>query len=74
MKDFISLDKDRLKIKGKDKDVIIPLKLRDGQPLEEPNDDGTNVWYIYQIMQNNEDTIKPNIYGEIHLGSPMSIG
>ena len=73
MKASISFDKDILKIKGKDKKFIIPLDTIDGRPLEKPNDDNTNVWWIYQIMQNNEDNNEPNKNGDIFLGSPMSI-
>ena len=74
MKANIYLDKDKLKNKEKSKHVNIPLPPRESQPWEEPNENGMDVWRIYQIMQNNEDTIKQNINGEIHLGSPMSIG
>ena len=29
---------------------------------------------IYQVIQSTEDTIEPNLNGEIHFGSPLSVG
>lgn len=47
MKANISLNKDRKKIKGKGKKVIISLDLREGRPWDEPDDDDGDVrwWY-----------------------------
>ena len=73
MKANISLDKDRLKLKGKGKNIIIPLDLRYGRPWEEPNDDDANILRLYQVIQNNEDTIEINKNEEIYLVSLMSI-
>ena len=73
MKANIFVDKDKIKIKGNKKNIIIPLNPRDGQPWEEPRYNDVDVQRLYQIMHNNEDIIKPNNSGEIHLGSPMSV-
>lgn len=63
MKANISLDKDRLKIKGKGKMIIIPLNLMDGRWREDPNDDDIEIQWLYHIMQSNDDTVEPNNYG-----------
>lgn len=68
----ISFNKDKLKIKGKGKKVIIPLDPRYGRPWEQPNDGDIDGQHLYQIMQNNEYTIQPNINREIYFGSPIS--
>ena len=67
----ILLDKDKLKIKGKGKKIIIPLDPRDGRPWEETNNDDAGIW---QAIQNNEEMIEPNKNSEIYLGSPMFVG
>jgi hypothetical protein len=74
MKSIISLDKDKIKLKGKWEKVIIQFYLKEVKPWYEPNDDDADVRKLYQIMQNNEENIKPRSYGQIHLGSPMLIG
>ena len=38
MKSNISLEKDKIKLKGKGKKVIIPLDPKEGAPWEEPDD------------------------------------
>ena len=43
MKANISLNKDKLKIKGKGKNIIIPLDPREGRPWEEPNNDDVDI-------------------------------
>ena len=73
MRANISLDKDRLKIKGKGKKVIIPLDPNQGWPWEETNDDDAEIRRLYQVIHHNEDTVEPNEKGEIYLGSPMSV-
>ena len=73
MKASISLDKEIIKLKAKGQKVIVPIQPSQGEPWEEPIDEEVNVRQLYQI-QNNEDYTKPNIYGEIHLGNPDSIG
>ena len=63
MKAIISLDKDSLKIKGKGKNIIIPLDPRYGITWEEPNDDGLDTLHLYEIMNNNENFVEPNNNG-----------
>lgn len=69
----ISLEKERIQIKGKCKRVIIPHDPTEERPWDETNDDDAYVKKLYQIMQKNEGTIKPNSNEQIHLGSPISI-
>ena len=73
MKASISLDKEQIKLKGNGQKVIVPIHSSQGEPQTEPIDEQVNVQQIYKI-QNNEDYIEPNIYGELHLGNQDSIG
>jgi len=66
MKASISLEKGRIKIKGKGKRVIIPLDPVKRKAWEEVDDDDVNARRLYQVIQSTEDTIKPNVNGEIH--------
>ena len=71
MRANILVDKDRLKIKGKGKKIIIPLDPKDGWPQEDPNDDDADIHQLYQAIQYKKHTIETNNIGEIYLGSPM---
>ena len=73
MKASISLDKERIKLKGNGKNVTIPIHPSQGEPQTEPIDQDVNVRQLYQI-QNNEDYTDPKEYGKIHLWNPNSIG
>ena len=73
MKASISLDKERIKLKGNGEKVIVPIHPSQGEPWTEPIDDEVDIWELYHI-QNNADYIEPNIHGEIHLGNQDSVG
>ena len=73
MKASISLDKERIKLKGNGQKVIVPTHPSQGEPWTEPIDEEVNVRQLYQI-QNNADYTEPNIYGELHLGNQDSVG
>ena len=62
MKESISLDKERIKLKGNGHKVIVPIHHSLGETWNKPIDEEVNVRQLYQI-QNNEDYIEPNIYG-----------
>lgn len=47
---------------------MIFLDLREGRPWDELDDEDANAQLLYQIMQNNEDTVESNNKGEIYLG------
>ena len=70
MKENISLEKDRIKLKGQGKKIIIPLDPKEGKPWEEPNDSEDKARYLYKIIQGNLDFFKPNDQGELNIGSP----
>ena len=72
MKASISLDKERIKLKGNGKKIIVPKHPSQGEPWTKPIDEDVDVRQLYQI-QNNEDYVEPNAYGELHLGNPDSI-
>lgn len=59
MKENISIDKDRIKLMSKGKKITIPFDTRKGKPWDEPYDEDVDICQLYQIMQNNEDTIEP---------------
>ena len=73
MKPSISLDKERIKLKGNGQKVIVPIHPSQGEPQIEPIDEEVDIRQLYQI-QNNEDYTEPNIYGELHLGNQDSVG
>ena len=66
MKASISLDKERIKLKRNRQKIIVPIHPSQGEPWIEPIDEEVDIRQLYQI-QNNEDYIEPNIYGELHL-------
>ena len=70
----ISLEKDRIKLKGQGKKVIIPLHPKQGTPWEEPHESKEKVRKLYKTIQTNLDTVEPNDQGELDLVSPTSIG
>ena len=73
MKDNISLEKDRIKLKGQGKKIIISLDPKEGTPWEEPDDTEEKVGQLYKFIQNNYDPVEPNDQGELDLGSLTSI-
>ena len=73
MKASISLDKERIKIKGNGKKFNVPIHPSHGEPWSEPIHEHVNIQKLYQI-HNNEDYIEPNVYRELPLGNPDSIG
>ena len=74
MKASISLEKERIQLKEEGKKVIVPINPSEGKPWEEPDDANDGIQRLYEIVQNNEDTVEPNNYGELHLGRPISVG
>ena len=74
MKANISLEKDRIKLKGQGKKVIIPLDPKEGAPWEEPDDSEAKVRQLFNVIQSNLDTVEPNNQGKLDIGSPTSIG
>ena len=73
MKASISLDKERIKLKGNEQKFIVPIHPSQGEPWTEPIDEEVDIRQLYQI-QNNEDYIEPNTYGELYLGNQDLVG
>ena len=73
MKASISLDKERIKLKGNGQKVIVPIHPSQGEPWIEPIDEEVDIQQLYQI-QNNANYSEPNIYGELHLGNQGLVG
>ena len=72
MKANISLEKDRIKLKGQGKKIIIPLDPKAGTPWEELDDTEEKVRQLYKVIQSNFDLVEPNDQGELDLGSLTS--
>ena len=73
MKASISLDKERIKLKGNGKKVIVPIHPSQVEPWIEPIDEEFDVRQLYQIHNNTYYT-KPNNHEELHLGNQDSVG
>ena len=73
MKANISLEKDRIKLKGQGKKVIIPLDPKEGATWEELDNSETKVRKLSKVIQTNLDMFKPNYQGELDIGSLTSI-
>ena len=73
IKAFIYLDKERIKLKGNGQKVIVPIHPSQGEPWIEPIDEQVDIRQLYHI-QNNEDYIEPNTYGELYLGNQDLVG
>ena len=73
MKASISMDKERITLKGNGQKVIVPSHTSKGEPWTKPIDEEVDVRQLYRI-QNNVDYIEPNIHGELHLGNQDSVG
>jgi hypothetical protein len=74
MRATISLERDRIKLKGSGRKIIIPLDPKEGKPWVETWDEAHEAHRLYQVMNEKKDNIEPNSEGEILLGSPLSIG
>ena len=72
MKASISLNKERIKLKGNGQKVILLVHPSQGVPWTEPIDNDVDIRQIYQI-NNNEDYTEPNAYKEIYLGNIESV-
>ena len=72
MKVSISLDKERIKLKGNEQKVIVPIHPSQGEHSIEPIDEEVDIRQLYQV-QNNQDYTEPNIYGELHLVNQDSV-
>ena len=73
MKASISLDKERIKLKGNGQKYIVPIHPSQGERWNEPIDEEVNVRQLYQI-HNNADYTEPNIHGLLHLGNQDLVG
>ena len=73
MKASISLDKERIKLKGNGQKVIVPIHPSQGEPWTEPIDEEVDVRQLYEI-HNDADYTTPNIHGELNLGNQDSVG
>ena len=74
MKANISLEKDRIKLKGQGKKIIIPLDPKEGTPWEELDDIEEKVKQLYKVIQSDYDLVEPNDQGELDLGSLTRVG
>ena len=68
MNTSISLKKERIKLKGEGKKVIVLINPSQGKPWADLDEIDDDIRQIYIIVQHNEYTVEPNNYGELHLG------
>ena len=73
MKASISLDNERIKLKGNGQKVIVPIHPSQGESWTKPIDEEVDVRQLYQI-HNDADYIEPNIHRELHIGNKDSVG
>ena len=73
MESNISLEKDKIKLKGQGAKIIIPLDPKEGGLWEELDDSEERERQLYQAMQTNSDTVEPNDRGELNIGSSTSV-
>jgi hypothetical protein len=74
MKATISLERDRIKLKGSGRKIIIPLDPKEGKPWMESWDEDQEAICLYQINNEQKYYIEPTAEGEILRESPMSVG
>jgi hypothetical protein len=55
MKSNISMEKDRIKLKGDGRKIIILLDQQEGKPWTESWDEDQEVWFLYQINNEQRD-------------------
>lgn len=65
MKATISLEKDKIKLKGNGKKIIIPLDLHEGKPWVEAYEEELETRRLYQVLHEHQDNVEPNPFSEI---------
>jgi len=73
MKAIISLERDRIKLKGSGRNIIIPMDPKEGKPWMESWDEDQEARCLYQINNEQKYYIEPITEGEILRESPMSV-
>jgi len=73
MKVVISLEKDRIKLKWNNKNIIIPLDTYEGNSWVEASNDEVEMKQLYQVLHEDHDNVEPKNDGDILIGSPLSI-
>jgi hypothetical protein len=63
MRDTISLERDRIKLKGSGRKIIITLDPKEGKYWVETSDEAHEARRLYQIMNDKKDNIEPNREG-----------
>ena len=73
MKANISLEKDRIKLKGQGKTIIIHLDPKEKAHWEEPDDLEDKLRQLYKIIQSRLDSVEPNDQSELDLRFPTFV-
>ena len=60
--------KNIIKIKGNNKNIVIPLDPLEGKPWVEACNDEVAIRKVYQVLHDECDNVKPNFPGEIITG------
>ena len=74
MRAMISLERDRIKLKGSGRKIIIPLDPKEGKPWMESWDEDQEAKCLYQVNNEQKDYIEPTAEGEILRESPILVG
>jgi hypothetical protein len=74
MKATISLERDKIKLKGSGRKIIIPLDPKEGKPWMESWDEDQEARCLYHINNEQKYYTEPTAEGEILRESPMSVG
>jgi len=60
MKVNISLEKYRIKLKGNNKKIIIPLDPCEGKPLVDSTNEEAKIKKLYQVLHDEHNNVEPN--------------
>jgi hypothetical protein len=74
MKENISLEKNRIKLKGDGRKIIIPLDQKVGKPWTESWDEDQESRCLYKIKKEQRDYVEPTAQEEILREYPMLVG
>ena len=69
----ISLERDKIKLKGSGRKFIIPLYPKELKSWAETWDEAHEAQRLYQVINKKIDNVKRKNKGEILVGSPLSI-
>jgi hypothetical protein len=73
MKSNIPLEKEKIKLKGTGRKIIILVDPNEGKPWSESWDEDQEAQCLYHIINEKRYYVEPNVQGEILTESPLSV-